>query len=266
MELSIITVNLNNKNGLLKTIESVVSQTYRNFEYLVIDGGSSDGSLQIIENFSVKIDYWISEPDKGIYSAMNKGILKSKGKYLLFLNSGDWLVNNNVLFDICRNKLHADIILCDMNLVSKNAIKLRKAISGNDLTLTYFFHNSICHPASLILRELFSDQLFDEEYRIAADKKFFINNILIKNCTVQNLTIAVCNFNTNGISSQPENMRIIKEENDKILKEIFPTRVLRDIMVYREISPEVKGLLNIKRSPFYNFLFNVIKKLASLLK
>lgn len=94
-KLSIITVNLNNKDGLQKTIESVISQTCKDFEWIIIDGGSVDGSKDIIEKYSKEIDYWVSESDQGIYHAMNKGILRSHGEYLLFLNSGDYL------FDIC---------------------------------------------------------------------------------------------------------------------------------------------------------------------
>jgi glycosyltransferase involved in cell wall biosynthesis len=90
-KLSIITINYNNLEGLQRTVESVVNQTWQEFEYIVIDGGSTDGSADFIESQSETIDYWVSEPDKGIYNAMNKGIAKASGEYLLFLNSGDHL-------------------------------------------------------------------------------------------------------------------------------------------------------------------------------
>jgi len=83
-KLSIITINLNNKFGLIKTIDSLLSQTFKNSELIVIDGGSTDGSVEIIKQHSAKITYWISEPDKGIYNAMNKGILIAKGEYCFF--------------------------------------------------------------------------------------------------------------------------------------------------------------------------------------
>ena len=97
MKFSIITVNYNNKEGLRKTIESVIHQTFNDYEYIIIDGGSTDGSVDIIKEYNDKISYWISEKDKGIYNAMNKGIRVSTGDYLLFLNSGDHLSENNVL-------------------------------------------------------------------------------------------------------------------------------------------------------------------------
>ena len=109
-KLSIITINLNNAAGLRKTIESVVNQTFTDYEYLIIDGGSTDGSVEVIKEFADKITYWVSEPDKGIYNAMNKGILKARGEYLQFLNSGDWLVDNEVLFRVFSLNHFEDIL------------------------------------------------------------------------------------------------------------------------------------------------------------
>ena len=106
--ISIITVNFNDKIGLERTLESVFSQNFRNFEYLVIDGGSNDGSKELLEKNSEKINYWVSEPDKGIYNAMNKGISVAKGEYLIFLNSGDHFKNENSL-EIAQKYLDKDI-------------------------------------------------------------------------------------------------------------------------------------------------------------
>ena len=99
MKLSIITVNLNNKDGLQKTIDSVISQTFKDCEWIVIDGGSTDGSKELIEKYSDHISYWVSEPDNGIYNAMNKGIKASKCEYLLFLKSGDIINESRTLED-----------------------------------------------------------------------------------------------------------------------------------------------------------------------
>ena len=97
MKFSIITINYNNCEGLRRTIESVVNQTCHDFEYIIIDGGSTDGSVDVIKQYADQIDYWVSEPDKGIYNAMNKGVAVAKGEYCLFLNSGDSLHNNSAL-------------------------------------------------------------------------------------------------------------------------------------------------------------------------
>ena len=99
MKLSIITINFNNKAGLERTITSVFQQDFKDFEFIVIDGGSTDGGKELIESNKQHFSYWVSEADKGIYNAMNKGIKMSKGKYVAFLNSDDWF-NNNTLLDI----------------------------------------------------------------------------------------------------------------------------------------------------------------------
>ena len=104
MKYSIITVNYNNKEGLRKTIESVVRQTYRDFEFIVIDGGSTDGSTDILKEYDEQINYWVSEKDSGIYNAMNKGIKKSIGDYLIFMNSGDCFYQNDVLETVNSKK------------------------------------------------------------------------------------------------------------------------------------------------------------------
>ena len=100
MKLSVITINYNNKEGLKKTIESVVSQIYQDFEYIVVDGGSTDGSIDIIREYDKHIDFWISEPDRGIYNAMNKGIKFSHGEFCLFLNSGDCLLSSTSISQV----------------------------------------------------------------------------------------------------------------------------------------------------------------------
>ena len=108
MKYSIITINYNNRDGLENTIKSVINQTCQDFEYIVIDGGSTDGSVDVINKYADKIDYWISEPDKGIYNAMNKGILRAHGEYLNFMNSGDYFYDNEVLekmYSCCVNDM-----------------------------------------------------------------------------------------------------------------------------------------------------------------
>ena len=109
MKLSIITVNLNNAVGLKKTICSVINQTFLDIEYIIIDGGSLDGSLEIIKEYEKKITYWVSEPDSGIYNAMNKGIMHANGEYLQFLNSGDWLVNDSIIEKFLKETTYCDL-------------------------------------------------------------------------------------------------------------------------------------------------------------
>ena len=100
MKYSIITINFNNREGLERTIKSVITQTCQDFEYIIIDGGSTDGSIDIIKKYANKIHYWVSEPDNGIYHAMNKGVQFAHGEYLNFMNSGDFFIDIEVLSDL----------------------------------------------------------------------------------------------------------------------------------------------------------------------
>lgn len=136
--LSVITINLNNKFGLIKTIESVRNQTYRNFQFIIIDGGSNDGSIDIIKKFDKHINYWISEPDNGIYNAMNKGIVKSEGKYCIFMNSGDLFADNEVIEYFSNSGLQEDIISGNTFTVRNTNQEIIKAPKNSELTFEFF--------------------------------------------------------------------------------------------------------------------------------
>ena len=109
MTYSIITVNYNNYEGLRRTIKSVVCQTYKDYEYIIIDGGSTDGSAELIRQYTDHLTFWVSEPDKGIYNAMNKGVAHANGEYLNFMNSGDCFYDENVLQTL-KAHLDSDIV------------------------------------------------------------------------------------------------------------------------------------------------------------
>ena len=120
-QLSIITINKNDAKGLEKTLESIwKKQSFKDFEHIIIDGASTDNSINIIKKYASHLSYWVSEPDKGIYNAMNKGIIKAKGNYLLFLNSGDWLENDilaRVFKEISQKILSMLIYICIVMLM-----------------------------------------------------------------------------------------------------------------------------------------------------
>jgi len=220
MKLSIITVNLNNAEGLQETIESVVSQTFTDFEYIVIDGGSTDGSVEIIKQYTDKITYWVSELDKGIYNAMNKGILQAKGKYCLFLNSGDWLTDENVISDFILSDFAEDFIVGNVFLVDeKNISTLLKSEDTNDLTFDLFYRNTLPHQAAFIKRDLFSKiGLYDEMYRIVSDWEFFIKAFVFFNCTYRHFDRIITNFDITGISYSKENDLKVKSERDDVFQ------------------------------------------------
>lgn len=213
-KLSIITINLNNKEGLCKTIESVISQTCKDFEWIIIDGGSTDGSKELIEKYSEHINFWISEPDKGIYNAMNKGIKNANGEYLLFLNSGDYLYNSEVLFNVIPFLKGKDFYLgnekCGNNIISYNNLNLE----------TLFFtlsESSLCHQSTFIKKNIFKKYgYYREDYSIVSDWIFYYTSIIMGKATLEKLNFLVAVFDTNGKSQQLQNIN----ERNKFLKEI----------------------------------------------
>ena len=215
--LSIITINLNNATGLIKTLESVVNQNFTDFEYIIIDGGSIDGSVELIKEYAKKISFWMTEPDKGIYNAMNKGILKATGEYCLFLNSGDWLVDENVVFDFIKHTYSEDIVAGNIHTIDESG-NYKIYESPNDLTLDFFYFANLPHQATFIKRELFQKfGLYDEDYKILSDTDFIIRALSCPGCSYKHFDRVVSHFDTNGISSQQSLNEIAKDERESIL-------------------------------------------------
>lgn len=182
MQISIITINYNNKSGLEKTIHSVVGQNNKSYEYIIIDGNSSDGSIEIIKDNSQYISLWKIERDNGIYDAMNKGIKEASGEYLMFLNSGDCLSEKDTL-SICIENVErnpeVDIFYGDIygtrNDISKNWIHTHPP----KLSLQFWRHCNINHQAALIKASLFKEYgLYPDKYRLAGDHWLFLKSFL----------------------------------------------------------------------------------------
>ena len=199
-KISIVTINFNNVEGLKKTVESIINQKNIDFEYIIIDGGSTDGSYNYLESQSSKIDYWVSESDSGIYNAMNKGIKASNGEYLLFLNSGDVLVDDENILNICTKKLTADIVAFDCFLERNNKI-VGKRTHIEQPTLFYVYKRGLKHQSTCISRKLFdSNGLYDENYKIAADYEFWIRSFLKPKLNVVGVPVALAIYKLGGLS------------------------------------------------------------------
>lgn len=238
--LSIITVNLNDAEGLQKTLDSVWErQTFRDKEHIVIDGGSTDGSMDVIKKHAGKLAYWVSEPDSGIYNAMNKGISRARGEYLLFLNSGDWL-EDDILTPLFGNGMEEDIIYADYNNITEDGKKTRIRMP-DEITLPGLLLQSLGHPSTLIKRDIISKKGYREEYRIISDWAFWIEELIINGRSCRHADIAMTNYNLRGISAKKENREKIKAEREKFLTEIFGprydmTRISRSISALDIIS------------------------------
>lgn len=223
MKLSIITINYNNCSGLQRTIESVISQTWKDFEWIVVDGGSTDGSLEIIKRYASYFSWWCSEPDKGIYNAMNKGISHAKGEYINFLNSGDCYYNQESLQNVFRDNITPDILYGN----SYWGLDKRYVFnSPKSLTLDYFIEGSLGHAASFIARHLFENMLYDEKYRIVSDWKSWIK-WLIEGKTFKHINVAVSCFDTTGISST--NKKLDALERDSVWNEML-TPTIKEVL------------------------------------
>ena len=216
--ISILTVNLNNAAGLEKTIGSVLRQPYKPIEFIVIDGDSIDESKSILTKYAQQIQVTISEKDTGIYNAMNKGIAKSNGEYLLFLNSGDILLDKNPLQQLISTGNNSDLIFG--NIQVSDVDKKRNGIFPDILSFKFFYINSLPHPCTLIKRSLFNlVGLYREDFKIVSDWAFFVLAVCKYNCSYKHVNVLVADFDSGGISSTQ--LHLIEEERAMVLKEHF---------------------------------------------
>lgn len=241
--ISIITVNRNNYVGLRKTIDSVVSQSVRPFEYIVIDGASTDGSDKLLKEFNDEISYSVSEPDSGIYNAMNKGLSHSSGDYCLFLNSGDALYDSEVLANLSHLSFDEDLIIGQLEFDNGSMMR-----TPEELSLLYFTKHSLPHGATLIKRGLLERNPYDETLKIVSDWKFFLQEVVLNNASFKIIELIINRFDTQGISSQ--NRAACALEKEAVLQKLFPERILTD---YRQFN-EGSGYRNTSYDRFYVLL------------
>lgn len=268
MQLTIITINYNNAAGLQKTMESVLKQTFKEFEYIVIDGASTDGSVEIIQQFNKSTDHpfiWISEPDKGIYNAMNKGIRLAKGEYIHFLNSGDWLVDGVVVEkmlkaldnqeQIAENKI--DILVGNVIAIRPDGKVRYKKNDQKPVSLYTFYKGTIEHTSAYIRRTLFEKfGLYDESLKIVSDWKWYLQVAGLNNANVRLTDTYITYFDSTGISST--NLILDKEERRKVLEELVPSAILAD---YDNFHFDIDQMQRLKKHPFVYKLFWVIERI-----
>lgn len=227
-KVSIITVNLNNKEGLEQTIKSVISQTYTNYEFIIIDGASNDGSTDIIEQYKDRITYSRSEPDTGIYNGMNKGIKVATGDYLHFLNSGDIYPSNHTLSNIFDNNVFDESFICGNYFYQykDECVKFDLYKDRSWLFSLYeIFADGLCHQAFFIHQKMFQKYgLYDENLRIASDFKLFFIAIGINNESVKYVDVDIVIYDTNGFSSNVGGKAILREKQ-LIAQQELPSKI-----------------------------------------
>ncbi|WP_029905970.1 glycosyltransferase family 2 protein [Prevotella sp. 10(H)] len=251
MKLSIITINYNNATGLKKTIASIVNQSLNDFEYIIIDGNSTDESRAIIKENQGFITDWISEPDNGVYNAMNKGFRKAKGEYILFLNSGDTLRPNANLHSIVEQLSGEDIIYFDLEICD--------TINNNSFVKTYpdyidfkyMVEDGLPHMGSFIKRELLLKYgVYNENMKIASDWAFFIDAICLHNCKYKHVDGCFSTFYLDGMSSNSSNRNILIEEREIHIAQSFPLYN----SIYKDWLNKKQELYNLKTSSSVRFL------------
>lgn len=289
MKISIVTINYNNAEGLRRTLRSVAAQTYSNIEHIVIDGGSNDGSVDIIKEYvnqCVTYDVlWVSEKDKGIYDAMNKGVKKATGDYVWILNSGDAVAAPNVIERMVA-VLDADsqeprVESREIDLLMGNIVRVRgnkkeyapfpKTVDDRriddrltpqpiDVSMLTFYSGTVPQDAAFVKRELFEKYgYFDDKLKICADWKLYLNMIALGGVRPWYVDIDVVLFDMTGISNANNELRLA--ERKAYLKEVLPTSVRKD---YEACSQPIRQYERLKRHhvwPLVHFLERVLFKL-----
>ena len=239
---SIITVNRNNRDGLKKTIESVSRQDFKNFEFIIVDGASSDGSVEIISQHSNSFSWWVSEQDSGIYNAMNKGLAKASGDYLFFLNSGDCLAGPAILQTLAPFLNGTHIVYGDLIIAEKDHQWVKKY--DGRITFSYFFYDTLPHQGSFIHKSIISKVgIYDESLNICADWKFFLDAICLHNATLKYIDSIITVYDHNGISARPGSHELMTKEKFGVFEKYY-SRFLPDLLDLDELRKKYPPLAN----------------------
>lgn len=226
-KLSIITIAYNNVDGLRQTLRSTLrdQMSFTDFEQIVVDGGSTDGTADVIDEYKDRLAWWCSEKDEGIYNAMNKGVMHARGEYLLFLNSGD-LLKTDMLAEVFREPFTEELVYADIYTFRPAGIAFSHAADIEELTPGWFLYNTLPHQAMLIRRSL-HDKLggYDETMKISAAPKFAFQAVIEQKCSIRKLACAFSVYDYTGISSQPRYMLQKFKERERFLVPYYGSRV-----------------------------------------
>lgn len=216
--ISIVTIVFNGEKYLEETIQSVINQTYNDIEYIIIDGSSTDGTLEIIKKYENKLDYWISEKDNGIYDAMNKGISAATGDWINFMNAGDSFYDNSVLEKVFTQNDLKNIGILYGNHAVKNENK-SEIIHVDVKDYNWKRNIPFCHQSLFVRARLLKSYLFDLQFKIASDYDQFLR-LKSKNIQTLYVPVTISCYLDGGISSISRS-KLIKEYY-KITKKYFP--------------------------------------------
>ena len=222
---SVITVCYNEHKNIKRTLDSVVQQTCTDYELIVVDGGSTDGTTDIIRQYADHIAWWCSEPDGGTYNAMNKGVEHAKGEYVIFMNAGDWFYGKNVLETVKSAGLKTDVIEGYV-IRSDNGKRVRDKYTD---IYAHIFADTLSHQGTFVRHNLLLSHPFDEKYKIVADWKLWIEILIIERCSYAFINTNIAYNDMTGLSSDPSKVR---EEREQVYQELFPPHIVGLIHSY----------------------------------
>ncbi len=252
MKVSVITVSFNAVSCIERTIKSVISQRYNDFEYIIVDGQSNDGTIEIIQKYHVNISKWISKPDRGIYNAMNKAVRMCSGEYCIFMNAGDMFVNPLVLKQVSLFLDDGFDVLTGCEISTKNGKIVDYVKPPQKATLKHFFVTSISHQASFIKRSLLLEYPYDEHLKLVSDWKFWLQTLVLDGKSYRSIDVDVCVFNHDGMTyafSDIGNM-----ERKKVLMSLLPKDV------YKEYVRRYSGFWFAKKRRYYGKLQRILHR------
>lgn len=284
MKLSIITINYNNAEGLRRTLASVAAQSYKQIEHIIVDGGSTDESVAIIreyelanrscrDNFIKKRNpffqhsiIWSSEPDNGIYNAINKGIRKATGAYVQILNSGDLLISDDIIermMMILEDRNYPELLYGNAVDVNEGK-KLSSHGPGIEYSLWQLYKGTYPHDSTFFRRDMFSNErygLYDESLKIVSDWKWYLQAIGLGDIKPEYVDIDVTLFDVTGISST--NKELDAKERRHVIESILPPAILTDLDNYEFLITQYKRL---KRHHLWSIVYFVERTLFKLEK
>ncbi len=264
MKLSIVTINRNNAEGLEKTLQSVASQTYKEFEYVIVDGASTDRSVEVIKAYESRFPHlkWLSEPDKGIYNAMNKGIRMATGDYIQILNSADCLAADDVterMLTALDDKGFPNILYGNMVKCFPDGHRIvDKCFAGQEITMLGMYTGTLNHDPVYIRRDLFEKYgYYDEALKIVSDWKWFLQAIIYGGEKPKYVDMDVTLFDMTGISET--NKGLDKTERKLVLEQLFPEAIIKD---YEQNVSSIRQMERLKRHPL---AYNMVRLLERFL-
>lgn len=252
MKISIITVVLNDLEGLKKTVTSVLSQKGKDFEYIILDGGSTDGSWEYVESLKFN-GIKKTAPDTGIYNAMNSAVLLANGDYCLFLNAGDTFYDEKVLEKVCAVIGKADFYVGHTMEIGKKVIK---GWAPDSLTLDYLMRTSIYHQSTFIRRCLLLDFPYNEQHKVVSDWEFIFERWL-NGCTYEKLDFFISNYYLGGFSFVHQDLIAI--ERQEFMERLLPKRIL-DGSFQEQKEKRIDSLSKLKEKIDFAYTLSPIRR------